>query len=102
MTSSTRLLVTERETEEGLLVSVCDGDILGETFEDGPVSLTVTEDFYGGEEVDAAAAIESLRRASVANIVGTRAVDLAVDAGIIEEGTVLEIETTLHAQLVRL
>ena len=35
------LLLTERDTDEGLLVSVCDADILGESFENGSVSLTV-------------------------------------------------------------
>lgn len=96
------MIVHERETERGLLVSVCDPDILGETFEDGAVSITVTEEFYGGEEVSEATAVESLARARVANIVGTRAVEAAVDAGIIDEGSVLDVDGTRHAQLVRL
>ena len=96
------MILNERETEQGLLVSVCDHDILGEHFEDGDVSITVSEDFYAGESVDEDAAIESLTRASIANIVGTRAVDLAVEAGIIDEGQVLEIGRTRHAQLLRL
>lgn len=96
------MIVNERRTEEGLLVSVCDADILGETFEDGELSLTVTEEFYAGEEADAEAVLDSLSRAAVANIVGTEAVSVAIDAGIVDETNVLEIETTLHAQLVRL
>ena len=46
----TALLLRERSTPEGLLVSVCDADILGETFEDGSLSLTVDPEFYDGEE----------------------------------------------------
>ena len=38
------MLLNERDTDEGLLVSVCDPDVLGETFEDGDVSLTVDPD----------------------------------------------------------
>lgn len=96
------MLLKERDTPEGLLVSVCDPDCLGETYENGNVSLTVTEDFYGGEaaeSVDEDAVIDSLHRANVANIVGERAVSVAVDAGIVDEETVLELEGTLHAQL---
>ena len=37
------MILNERDTDEGLLVSVCDPDIVGETFEDGPVSLTVDD-----------------------------------------------------------
>ncbi|WP_435360052.1 DUF424 domain-containing protein [Haloarchaeobius sp. DFWS5] len=96
------MIVNERETKEGLLVSVCDDDVLGETFEEGQISLTVNEEFYGGDEVDEDSAVDSLRRASVANIVGKRSVDVAVEAGIIDEASVLAIEDTLHAQLLRL
>ncbi|WP_129114210.1 DUF424 domain-containing protein [Halegenticoccus tardaugens] len=96
------MLVRERQTPEGLLVSVCDPECLGETYENGAVTLTVTEEFYGGEEADEAdaeAVVDSLTRATVANIVGERAVGVAVEAGIIDEETVLDVGETRHAQL---
>jgi hypothetical protein len=93
------LLLSERETGKGLLVSVCDPDDLGEEFERGEVSLTVDREFYDGEEVDPERVIRSLGRCSVANIVGTRAVGLAVEHGFIAEENVLEFEGTRHAQL---
>lgn len=99
------MILRERRTERGLLVSVCDRDVLGKTFENGDVSITVSESFYGGAEADDAdepTVVKSLDRARVANIVGDRAVEVAVDAGIIDEGHVLEIGATRHAQLVRL
>ncbi|PCR91770.1 DUF424 domain-containing protein [Natrinema ejinorense] len=96
------MIVNERETPEGLLVAVCDEDVLGETFEEGELSLTVTEEFYGGDAVDESAVIDSLAQASVANIVGTRAVELAVEAGFVDEANVLEVGATLHAQLLRM
>jgi hypothetical protein len=93
------LLLNERETDEGVLVSVCDPEVLGETFENGAVSLTVEADFYEGTEADEEAVVESLARCSVANIVGTHAVALAVEHGFIEEDNVLEVGGTRHAQL---
>ena len=93
------LLLTERDTEEGLLVSVCDADVVGETFENGDVSLTVDADFYDGREVGEDAVVDSLARCSVANIVGTRAVGLAVEHGFVDEENVLDLEGTRHAQL---
>ena len=96
------MIVNERETEEGLLVSVCDSEVLGETFEEGEFSITVSEEFYGGEEVDVDAAVASLSRATVANIVGTQAVELAIEAGVVDEANVLEVDSTLHAQVLRL
>jgi hypothetical protein len=96
------MILRERQTQEGLLVSVCDGDLLGETLEEGDVSLTVTEEFYGGDPAEREAVVDSLSRAAVANLVGTRAVGLAVEAGFVEEGNVLVIEDTPHAQFMRL
>jgi hypothetical protein len=95
------MILTERDTDQGLLVTVCDQDILGETFEDGEVSLTVTEEFYGGEIVETETVIETLGRASVANIVGTDAVTLAIEEGFVNEERVLEIDGTQHAQFLR-
>ena len=94
--------LSERRTDEGLLVAVCDGDVLGETFEDGQVSLTVTEEFYGGEEADRDAVAEALAAADVANIVGTESVGLAVEHGFVDEDRVLDVDGTRHAQLLRL
>jgi hypothetical protein len=96
------MLLRERDTGKGLLVSVCDTDCLGETYENGSVSLTVEEGFYGGDEAreaDAETVVASLSRADVANIVGERAVGVAVEAGLVDEETVLDVGETRHAQL---
>ncbi|MHB9286860.1 DUF424 domain-containing protein [Halobacteriales archaeon Cl-PHB] len=93
------MLLNERETEEGLLVSVCDADVMGETFEDGRVSLTVEEEFYDGESAGEETVVSSLASCTTANLVGDRAVSLAIDHGFVDEENVLEFEETLHAQL---
>ncbi|WP_436901124.1 DUF424 domain-containing protein [Halovenus halobia] len=93
------LLLTERDTGKGRLVSVCDADLLGETFENGELSLTVNEEFYKGEPADEQAIIGSLAKCSVANIVGEDAVGLALEHGFVEEENVLDIDGTRHAQL---
>jgi hypothetical protein len=96
------ILVSERETSEGLLVAACDATVLGETFEDGELSLSVTEEFYGGDEMSADDAIAAIERADVANLVGTETVESAIEAGVVDESTVLTVEDTLHAQVLRL
>jgi hypothetical protein len=100
--NSTALIVNERQTPKGLLVAVCDEDVLGETFESDPVSLTVTEDFYGGETVSESAVLDSFERATTANIVGSRAVSLAIEEGFVDGNNVLDIDGTPHAQFLLL
>lgn len=96
------MIVNERETPDGRLVSVCDEDVLGETFENEGVPFEVTEEFYDGEPADEERVVASLARARVANIVGSQSVDLAVEHGFVEETNVLDLGGTTHAQLVRL
>ena len=96
------MLVTERQTDRGLLVTVCDPEVLGETFENGDVQFTVNEEFYGGERADVDAVRTLLARANVANLVGVAVVDLAIEAGYVEEDNVLDLDGTLHAQFMRL
>ncbi|WP_193309552.1 DUF424 domain-containing protein [Halorubrum halophilum] len=96
------MLLRERDTAEGRLVSVCDADCLGKTYDNGRATITVSEEFYGGEEAVEATAEEvvaGLGRAQVANIVGTEAVGVAVEAGLVDEEAVLEFDETRHAQL---
>jgi hypothetical protein len=96
------MILTERHTDRGLLVTACDPDVLGETFENGDVEFTVNEEFYGGESAEAEAVRESLARANVANLVGVEVVDLAIEEGYVDEGNVLDLDGTVHAQFMRL
>ncbi len=96
------MILTERPTDRGLMITICDADVLGETFEEGSISLSVTEDFYGGEAVETESVIDALSRASIANLVGTETVELAIREGFVDEENVLEVEETLHAQYLRL
>lgn len=96
------MILVERETERGLLVAACDDGLIGETFDTGDVTLTVNEEFYGGSEVSPETVAASLANASVANLVGTEVVQLAIDEGFVDEDCVLELDGALHAQYVRL
>ena len=93
------MLLNERDTNEGLLVSVCDPEVLGETFENGDVSLTVDPEFYDGEEATEDEVVDSLARCATANLVGTESVALAIEHGFVDEANVLELDGTRHAQL---
>ncbi|AOW81190.1 hypothetical protein HTSR_2029 [Halodesulfurarchaeum formicicum] len=96
------MILSERRTDRGLLVTVCDAEVLGETFEDESISIEVTEDFYGGEPVETETVVDALSRASIANLVGTESVALAIEEGFVDEERVLDVGETRHAQYLRL
>ncbi|WP_290597627.1 MULTISPECIES: DUF424 domain-containing protein [unclassified Archaeoglobus] len=83
-----------------VLVAVCDSDIVGRTFREGELKIEVKESFYGKEEYSEDEVKRELRRATIANITGKKAVELAIKIGIIDKDRVLEIGECPHAQMV--
>ncbi|MBC7127360.1 MAG: DUF424 family protein [Candidatus Methanosuratincola petrocarbonis] len=96
-----KLLVKVWAIREGeVMVAVCDPHLLGKKFSEGQLLLDVNEAFYKGELVSAEAAIDYLRRATVANLVGEVAVRCGKEAGLIHEDGVMTVNGVPHAQFV--
>ena len=85
-----------------VLVAVCDAELIGKTFKEGDLKIEVKESFYGDREVGEKEVIEALRMATIANITGKRAVELAIKIGVISKDNVLKIGDCWHAQMVLL
>ncbi len=83
-----------------VLVAVCDSEIVGRVFREGDLKIEVKEEFYGTEEVGEEEVKRALRQATIANITGRRAVELAIKMGIVDKNRVLKIGECLHAQMV--
>lgn len=83
-----------------VLVAVCDSEIVGRTFQEGKLKIEVKESFYGTREYGEEEVKEELRNATIANITGKRAVELAIKIGIIDKDKVLKIGECPHAQMV--
>ncbi len=83
-----------------VLVAVCDSDIVGKTFREGDLKIEVKESFYGEREVGEEEVKRALRMATIANITGRKAVELAIKIGIVDKENVLKIGECWHAQMV--
>jgi len=78
------------------VVAICDSELLGKKFEQGKFQLDVKENFFKGDEVDEDKAIEIIKimekEDATFNIIGKRAVDTALKAGIIDKEGIKEIQ----------
>ena len=83
-----------------LLVAVCDRELVGQTFNDGTLSLEVSEFFYKGDLAEPADVRRALEGAVVANLVGERAIAAALEGGFMSESNILTIDGVPHAQMV--
>ena len=80
------------------LVTICDEELFGKKFQEGDLTLKVTESFYKGEEASVEKCLEALKEATIANMVGS-IVEHAIEAGYVNPENVLEIENVQHAQM---
>ena len=87
-----------RDTE--MLLAACDEELIGRTFREGKMKLTVSKIFYCSETIDESMLGEKMMRATSMNLVGARTIGIAKDLGLV--GDTLMIEGVEHAQVVRM
>ncbi|ANF22920.1 DUF424 domain-containing protein [Thermococcus piezophilus] len=85
-----------------VLLAACDKELLGKTFREGKLKLEVKERFYKGELVELDTLEELLEEATIANLVGERCVEKAIELGYVDENRVLRIEGVPHAQMAKM
>ena len=85
-----------------VLIGACDEQLLGKTFSEGKYQLHVSKKFYGGNRVSIEALQNYLKEATIANLVGEKAVKCAIKLGLVESSNVLMIQGIPHAQMVKM
>jgi len=96
------LLVKIHKRNNQTIVAVCDSDLIGQLFEEGDRQLDLRSDFYKGEERERVEIGDIIRNADVINLVGERAVKLAVDEELIDPGQIIRVANIPHAQVILL
>jgi len=79
------------------VVAVCDRELLGKHFG----GFRVSKEFYGEKLVDEEDVIKLMARATVLNVVGEKAIEVAKKAGFISNANVVKVNGIPHAQFVR-
>jgi hypothetical protein len=78
------------------VVSICDSDLVGKTFQEGDFQLDVKENFYNGEEVDEKKLFKIINNMSIEdstfNIIGKESTQTALKAGIISKEGIKKIQ----------
>ncbi|MFO7793078.1 MAG: DUF424 family protein [Candidatus Saliniplasma sp.] len=84
------------------LLAACDKELLGETLKEGELHLEIKKSFYGGKEVEIDKIVNQFESSTIANLVGERTVNIALENGFGYEEDILWIEGVPHLQIVRL
>ena len=89
-------------TQNDVMVAACDYELLGKCFEEGECQIDVSPEFYQDLKVNPETFLSHLDEATIINLVGERVIELAINAGVIDECGVIRIGGVPHAQVFRM
>lgn len=84
------------------VVAVCDRELLDTRIQQGDIDIHISEAFYGKSPATPDEVRAALRCAGNINLIGERAVALAVEMGLIGTHGYMLIGSVPHAQIIRL
>jgi hypothetical protein len=90
------------QTKFDFILALCDEKLLGKTLKEKTLKIRVSEKFYGGKLVDEKTAVELMKKATIGNLIGEKAIELAEKNGFITRENVIFINGVPHAQFVKL
>ena len=85
------MIVKVHERREGSIISVVDKELIDKKFEENDLQLDLSSNFYKGDEKSFEEVGDLIRNAYGVNLVGGKAIRLAIEEGIIDEKMVKKI-----------
>jgi uncharacterized protein len=89
-------------TDKGTMVACCDEELLGKTFREGRLCLSIEKGFYGETLCALGEALVFLDKADILNLVGKTVIDAAIEKGIVHPEAVIVISGIPHVQVMRM
>ena len=92
------IFIKIHKTPNGDIVAMCDKDLIGKTFEDKNLKITISERFYNGVEIkNKEKLLTALKNSSNLNIIGKESISFAIKNNIIGKESVIKIKNIPHA-----
>lgn len=102
ITLYTMFLKIHQSPGAGDVVAVCDRELLNATLRQGDLEINVSEKFYGSDPVTDDDVKKAIKDAPNVNLMGRRAVSIALDLGLIDSGSCIMFGDVPHAQIYRI
>ncbi|MCD4759648.1 DUF424 family protein [archaeon] len=93
------MYVKIHQSKDRHVVAICDEDLIGKTFSQGKLILEITERFYKGDKLSDEETYELMKNAINLNIVGKKAIKLALKHRLITKENIIKIKSIPHAQV---
>jgi uncharacterized protein len=80
--------------QDSVMISICDLELVGKTLKDGELVVNLSKEFFQEYIIEEEQAPELLKSCSIANLVGTRIVALAISLRLANQYSVKHISGT--------
>ncbi len=84
------------------LLAACDEELLGLTFSEGVVKVTISENFYGADTMTEETLGERMGSVTIMNLFGDRSIAVGIEKGFVTPENVITVAGIKHAQVVLL
>lgn len=85
------IILKKHRTKSGLIVALCDDDIVGKKFSENDAVLDLSSDFYKGEKKGDDEVLETCKNAYIINAVGNYAVSFLIKNDFVNEKNVIKV-----------
>jgi len=91
-------------TRHDIVVALCDENLIDKEIKSKELGMKIkiSKNFYGERLIDETVALRIMRKATIGNLMGEQAVDLAEKNGFIIRKNVILIDGIPHAQFVKI
>ena len=93
------IFIKEHIHHEKQLLAICDGNLIGKTFEEDEKMLNASKNFYQGEPMFENDIIKLIKDNTLLNIVGEESVNFALKHKFIKKTGIIKIKNVPHALL---
>ena len=87
---------------KGSVFACCDRELAGKILRQGEITFNVDKNFYGNKKTSEKQLANALRESANINLVGKRAVGIALREGIISGNDIIKICGIPHVQIIKI
>lgn len=91
--------IHEGKRDGGIVVAICDENLIGKNLKEGNLNLNITERFYKGDKKTEEEVKKIMEKADNLNLVGKETIKVAIKSGFMLEKNIIKIKGIPHAQV---
>ncbi len=84
------------------MLACADSKLIGKTFKDKKIEVTISESFYNGKELAEKGLIKLLKETTNVNLFGDECINIALKIGFIKKDDIIRINGVAHVQIYKI